>query len=134
MFVQRTALETVSRDFPGGPVVKTPHYNAVGTGSIPGQGTKISQCHSQKTNKQTKKKTRSNIITNSIKTLNGPYQKIFKKKKAVTDFKSSLLRGIYKSLVVANKPDQNLVSRPTCSNFMTLSKLLTLYNLSFPHL
>ena len=55
MFVQRTALETVSRDFPGGPVVKTPHYNAVGTGSIPGQGTKISQCHSQKTNKQTKK-------------------------------------------------------------------------------
>ena len=57
-----------------------------------------------------------------------------KKKKAVTDFKSSLLRGIYKSLVVANKPDQNLVSRPTCSNFMTLSKLLTLYNLSFPHL
>ena len=76
MFVQRTALETVSRDFPGGPVVKTPHYNAVGTGSIPGQGTKISQCLTAK--KQTnKQKTRSNIITNSIKTLNGPYQKIF---------------------------------------------------------
>ena len=29
------------RDFPGGPVVKNLPYNAGGTGSIPGQGTKI---------------------------------------------------------------------------------------------
>ena len=29
------------RDFPGSPVVKTPHFTAGGTGSIPGQGTKI---------------------------------------------------------------------------------------------
>ena len=28
-------------DFPGGPVVKNPPYNAGDTGSIPGQGTKI---------------------------------------------------------------------------------------------
>ena len=53
MFVQRTALKTVSRDFPGGLVVKMSHYNAVGIGSIPGQGTKISQCLTAK--KQTKK-------------------------------------------------------------------------------
>ena len=29
------------RDFPGGPVVKTPPSNEGGTGSIPGRGTKI---------------------------------------------------------------------------------------------
>ena len=29
------------RDFPGGPVVKNPPYNAGDAGSIPGQGTKI---------------------------------------------------------------------------------------------
>ena len=29
------------RDFPGGPVVKNPPYNAGDVGSIPGQGTKI---------------------------------------------------------------------------------------------
>ena len=28
-------------DFPGGPVVKNPPYNAGDVGSIPGQGTKI---------------------------------------------------------------------------------------------
>ena len=31
------------RDFPGGPVVKNPPYNAGDTGSIPSQGTKIPQ-------------------------------------------------------------------------------------------
>ena len=30
------------RDFPDGPVVKTPPVNAEGVGSIPGQGTNIS--------------------------------------------------------------------------------------------
>ena len=29
------------QDFPGGPVVKNPPYNAGDVGSIPGQGTKI---------------------------------------------------------------------------------------------
>ena len=28
-------------DFPGGPVVKTPHFHSRGTGSVPGRGTKI---------------------------------------------------------------------------------------------
>ena len=28
---------------PGGPVVKTPHFNVGGVGSIPGRGTKIPQ-------------------------------------------------------------------------------------------
>ena len=32
---------TAIRDFPGGPVVKTPPSNAQGVGSIPGWGTKI---------------------------------------------------------------------------------------------
>ena len=31
----------MSRDFPGGPVVKNTPYNAGDAGSIPGQGTKI---------------------------------------------------------------------------------------------
>ena len=31
------------RDFPSGPVVKTLSFDAGGMGSIPGQGTKISQ-------------------------------------------------------------------------------------------
>ena len=29
------------RDFPGGPVVKTPHFHCRGMGSIPGWGTNI---------------------------------------------------------------------------------------------
>ena len=41
-FLQWTFVQNdVSRDFPGGPVVKNPPYNAGDTGSIPGQGTKI---------------------------------------------------------------------------------------------
>ena len=35
------ALRLTLRDFPGGPVVKNPPYNAGNAGSIPGQGTKI---------------------------------------------------------------------------------------------
>ena len=31
----------MAKDFPGGPVVKNPPYNAVDMGSIPDQGTKI---------------------------------------------------------------------------------------------
>ena len=35
------SLKFYIRDFPGGPVVKTPHFNSGGEGSIPGQGAKI---------------------------------------------------------------------------------------------
>ena len=35
------------RDFPGGPVAKNPPCNAAVTGSIPGQGTKISHAMEQ---------------------------------------------------------------------------------------
>ena len=39
-----------SREFPGGPVVRTQHFHCCDTGSIPGQGTKIPQAtqHNQK--------------------------------------------------------------------------------------
>ena len=39
-----------SREFPGGPVVRTQHFHSCDTGSIPGQGTKIPQAtqHNQK--------------------------------------------------------------------------------------
>ena len=32
--------DQINRDSPGGPVVKNPPFNAVDTGSSPGQGTK----------------------------------------------------------------------------------------------
>jgi len=41
------ATKTKNRDFPGGPVVKTPAANARGMGSIPSQGTKISYARVQ---------------------------------------------------------------------------------------
>ena len=52
------------RDFPGGPVVKTLPSNSGGAGSIPGQGAKIP--HASQT--KSKAESRSNIVTNSIKT------------------------------------------------------------------
>ena len=54
MFVWRTALKTVSGDFTGGPLVKMSHYNGMGTGSIAGQGNKISQPKNQKKKKKRK--------------------------------------------------------------------------------
>ena len=36
-------LKVASRDFPGGPVVKTSCFQGSGADLIPGQGTKISQ-------------------------------------------------------------------------------------------
>ena len=42
---------TIGWDFPGDPVVKTPCFQSVGAGSIPGQGTRIprtAQWRSQK--------------------------------------------------------------------------------------
>ena len=45
-----------AREFPGGPVVRTPCFHCGGVGSIPGQGTKIPQAvqcgQKTKTNKQ----------------------------------------------------------------------------------
>ena len=52
-----------SRDFPGGPVVKTSPSNAGGAGSIPGRGAKIPHAS------RPKNQNRSNTVTNSIKTL-----------------------------------------------------------------
>ena len=53
--------------FPGSPVVKTLPSNSGGAGSIPDQETKIPNASG--TEKQNIK-SRSNIVTNSIKTLN----------------------------------------------------------------
>ena len=47
--------EIISRDFPGGPVVKILSSSAKGMGSIPGQGAKIS--HSSQPKKKTKHET-----------------------------------------------------------------------------
>ena len=55
------------RDFPGGPVVKTLPSCASGEDSIPGWGVKILHALGSKT-QNIKKKNRSSIVTNSIKT------------------------------------------------------------------
>ena len=58
-------LRKNSSDFPGGPVVKTPHFpHAGGMGSIPGQGTKILygvHC-SQKERKKKQESLRSRVF------------------------------------------------------------------------
>ena len=47
---KKITFKNLQGDFPGSPVVKTPASTAGGTGSIPGQGTKIPHAtwHSQK--------------------------------------------------------------------------------------
>ena len=55
----------MSRDFPGGPVVKTSPSNAGGAGLIPGWGVKIP--HALKPKKDPKTYNRSNTVANSIK-------------------------------------------------------------------
>ena len=47
--------------FPGGPVVKTLHSNAGGSGSIPGQGTKIPHARQCSQKKKTKIHTDYNL-------------------------------------------------------------------------
>ena len=42
-----SSIKSLSRDFPGGPVVKNPCSNAGDEGSIPGQGTKIPHASGQ---------------------------------------------------------------------------------------
>ena len=44
-----------SRDFPGGPVIKTPHFHCSGQGSIPGLGTKILYATGGRNQKKRKK-------------------------------------------------------------------------------
>ena len=64
------SLKFYIRDFPGGPVVKTPHSNAGGEGSIPGQGAKIP--HASWPKKQSiKQKKYCNKFNKDFK--NGPY-------------------------------------------------------------
>ena len=43
-------IKSYDKEFPGGPVVRIWHFHCWGPGSIPGQGTKISQAtrHGQK--------------------------------------------------------------------------------------
>ena len=55
------------RDLPGSPVVKTSPSSAEGVGLIPGWGAKIPRCLVAREPKQ--KKDRSNIVTNSVKTV-----------------------------------------------------------------
>ena len=60
----------MSKDFPGGPVVKTWPSIAGGAALIFAQGTKIPLVSGSKKpkHKKKKKKNRSNIVTNLIKT------------------------------------------------------------------
>ena len=60
----------VKWDFPGGPGVKTWPSNAGGAGSTSGQGAKTPHASGpKKKKKKSKHKSRSNIVTNSIKIL-----------------------------------------------------------------
>ena len=71
----RTKYKENSRDFPGGPMVKTSSSKAGGEGSIPGRGAKIP--HALWPKKQNiKQKQYCNKFNKDFK--NGPRQKIFK--------------------------------------------------------
>ena len=64
--------KTMVRNFPGGSVVKTSPSNAGGMGSMPGWGAKIPHALGPKKNKTNGQKqycNRSNVVTDSIKTL-----------------------------------------------------------------
>ena len=75
MQVRQQQLELDMGDFPGGPVVKTSPSNAGGEGQIPGRELRSHMPQGQKTKTQN----RSNLVTDSIKTLKMVYIK--KKKK-----------------------------------------------------
>ena len=74
-------------DFPGSSVVKTSPSNAGGTGLIPGWGAKIPHALQPK-NQNIKNK--SNIVTNSMKTLKMVHIKKIFKKRAVIENQTSL--------------------------------------------
>ena len=61
----KTKQNLAPEDFPDGPVVKT-YYNAEGAGSMPSQGAQIPQASWLKKNKTLN---RTNVVTNSIKSL-----------------------------------------------------------------
>ena len=72
-------IKDVERNFPGGPVVKTSPSNVGSAGSIPGWGAKIP--HALRPKYQKNPQNRSNIVTNSIKTLKMVHVKNKKKSK-----------------------------------------------------
>ena len=89
--------KVLTRDFPGGPVVKTLPSSTGGAGSIPGRGAKIPRASRPKKQKNIKKK-RSNIVTNSIKTLK-------KKKRRYRPIVTSSLTNVimdFKILITSN--------------------------------
>ena len=53
--VQCLSQEAVIWNFPGGPVIKTPHFQCRGMGSIPGWGTKIPRASAARPKKKKKK-------------------------------------------------------------------------------
>ena len=61
--------EAEPRDFPGGPVVKTPHFQCKGMGSISGQGTKIP--HAMWQGQSIKKKKKSYLKRRKLKKKKG---------------------------------------------------------------
>ena len=65
----------MARDFPGGPVVKTSPSSAGVAGVIPGWGTKIPHLRAKKS------KHRSEIVTDSVRTLKTAHTKNLKKHK-----------------------------------------------------
>ena len=79
--VNKTVKKWTSKDFPGGPVVKTSLSNAGSLGSIPCQGAKIQHASEPKT-QNIKQKQYCNKFNKDFK--NGPHQKKktnFKKEK-----------------------------------------------------
>ena len=72
MVNKNKALRTTSRDFPGGPVVKTSPSNAGGASSISCWGVKIPHA-SQPKNQNIKEKQYCNKLNKDFK--NGPHQK-----------------------------------------------------------
>lgn len=71
------------RNFPGGPVIKTPIFHCREYEFDPGWGVKIPEASWQKK----KKHKTSNILTNSINFFNGPHQKKNLKKNTICHFK-----------------------------------------------
>ena len=68
----RMLQKATSRDFPGGPVVKTSPFSTEGAGLIPGQGAKIPRASWPK-NQNIKQKQYCNKFNKDFK--NGPHPK-----------------------------------------------------------
>ena len=72
---------SVHRDFPGGPVVKTSPSNAEGKSSVPGQRAKIPHASRPKKTENIKQKQYCNKFNKDFKNGLHPKKKIFKKKR-----------------------------------------------------